>query len=79
MPDGCSSPDYIAKTIAPVRYMASFADERVAVRVEMISSDCSRCRCYSEIFVEPFEVCAKCWSILVMYAATKMVTFRKEE
>jgi hypothetical protein len=43
----------------------------------LMGEECTRCRCISEMFIEPVHVCTVCWSTLVLNAAVESLkTFK---
>jgi hypothetical protein len=56
--------------LAAVRCMARLSgDCHISLRIALMGEECTRCRCISEMFIEPVHVCTVCWSTLIVNAA----------
>lgn len=62
----------VVAILAAVRCMARLnGDCHVSLRISLLGEECTRCKCVSEMFMEPAHVCTVCWSILVLNAAVQ--------
>jgi hypothetical protein len=68
----------VGVVLAAVRCMARLnGDCNISLRIALIGEECIRCRCISEMFIEPVRVCTVCWSTLVLNAAVESLkTFK---
>jgi hypothetical protein len=70
-------PQTVCTMLAAVRAMARITGHpEISLRIALSAAQCPRCKGFSEMFIEPAEICTVCWSVLILHAicdATKVL------